>query len=94
MSHLYAAFAFLGVIWGSNFIDMEWAAALISPAQVTLLRMLFGFLTLAVVAGRRRVTSRIQFRFLPHFYGRPRHGVLLRCLRAAWSSCHRVSQAS
>ena len=38
------AFLFLGVIWGSNFIFMKWAAEEISPAQIVLLRSVFGFL--------------------------------------------------
>lgn len=46
----YAAFAALGVIWGSNFIFVKWAAVLISPSQIVLLRVLFGFVPL-VVAG-------------------------------------------
>jgi drug/metabolite transporter (DMT)-like permease len=63
----YAAFVFLGLLWGSNFIYMKWAAALISPAQIVLLRVLFGFLPLAVAAWRKRVISRRQLRLLPHF---------------------------
>lgn len=41
------AFVFLGVLWGSNFIYMKWATALISPIQVAFLRVFFGFLPLA-----------------------------------------------
>ena len=40
----YLAFALLGVIWGSNFIFMKWAAEDISPSQIVLLRVVFGFL--------------------------------------------------
>ncbi|WP_409522352.1 DMT family transporter [Nitrincola sp. MINF-07-Sa-05] len=40
------AFITLGVIWGSNFIFMKWAAEVITPSQTTLLRVLFGFLPL------------------------------------------------
>ncbi|WP_419911122.1 hypothetical protein [Hoeflea sp.] len=32
-----AAFWFLGLVWGSNFIFMKWAAELIAPAQIVLL---------------------------------------------------------
>jgi len=63
----YIAFVFLGLLWGSNFIYMKWAAALISPAQIVLLRVFFGFLPLAFVAWRKRVIAREQLRLLPHF---------------------------
>jgi len=63
----YLLFACLGLIWGSNFIYMKWAAALISPAQIVLLRVFFGFLPLAFVAWRKRVIARTQLRLLPHF---------------------------
>ncbi|OLU29089.1 hypothetical protein BVH03_11410 [Pseudomonas sp. PA15(2017)] len=52
-----AVCAFLGVIWGSNFIFVKMAAAFISPLQITLLRALFGLtpvLTYAVITGAMR----------------------------------------
>lgn len=67
MRRTYLAFACLGLFWGSNFIYMKWAAALISPAQIVLLRVFFGFLPLAVAAWRKRVIERSQLRLLPHF---------------------------
>jgi drug/metabolite transporter (DMT)-like permease len=63
----YAAFVFLGLIWGSNFIYMKWAAALISPEQIVLLRVFFGFLPLAFAAWHKGVINRSQARHLPHF---------------------------
>lgn len=63
----YVAFALLGLFWGSNFIYMKWAAELITPAQITILRVFFGFLPLAVVAFRKGVIHRDQVRHLPHF---------------------------
>jgi EamA-like transporter family len=48
------AFLFLGVIWGSNFIFMKWAAEEISPAQVVLLRAVFGFLPVFLYALSQR----------------------------------------
>jgi drug/metabolite transporter (DMT)-like permease len=63
----YVAFVLLGLIWGSNFTYMKWASALISPAQITLLRVLFGFLPLAVVAWRKGVIDRSQVKHVPHF---------------------------
>ncbi|WP_232316458.1 DMT family transporter [Candidatus Burkholderia verschuerenii] len=62
-----AAFVFLGVLWGSNFIYMKWATELISPMQVAFLRVLFGFIPLAVFAWRKRAIERTQLRMLPHF---------------------------
>jgi drug/metabolite transporter (DMT)-like permease len=67
MRRTYIAFVCLGLIWGSNFIYMKWAGALISPAQIVLLRVFFGFLPLAFVAWRRGVIDRSQLRLLPHF---------------------------
>lgn len=62
-----AAFVLLGLIWGSNFIYMKWAAVLISPTQIAFLRVLFGFLPLAWAAWRKGVIRRSQTRHLPHF---------------------------
>ncbi len=64
----YLVFALLGLFWGSNFIYMKWAAELITPAQITLLRVFFGFLPLALVAWRKQVIHRDQVRHLPHFF--------------------------
>ena len=67
MRFTYLAFVLLGLFWGSNFIYMKWAAELITPAQITLLRVFFGFLPLAAVAWRAGVIRRDQLRHLPHF---------------------------
>lgn len=67
MPRAYAALIALGLIWGSNFIYMKWATALISPSQVVFLRVLFGFLPLAVMALRAGAITRDQLRHLPHF---------------------------
>lgn len=61
------AFVALGVIWGSNFIFMKWAAELISPLQVTLLRVLFGFLPILIFALYRRELHLSDLRHWPHF---------------------------
>ncbi len=51
MKHLaYLAFGLLGLVWGTNFIFMKWAAALITPGQIVLLRVLFGFLPVLLLA--------------------------------------------
>ena len=61
------AFAALGLIWGSNFIFMKWAAELISPIQVVFLRTLFGFLPILMLALYRRALRRTDLRHWPHF---------------------------
>lgn len=61
------AFAALGIIWGSNFIFMKWAAALITPAQIVFLRVLFGFLPILVLARYRGALSWRDLRHWRHF---------------------------
>lgn len=67
MFRAHVALVVLGVVWGSNFIYMKWATALISPAQTVFLRVLFGFLPLLLIAWRSRAINRQQLRHLPHF---------------------------
>ncbi|WP_025591235.1 DMT family transporter [Agrobacterium tumefaciens] len=64
----YLVFALLGLFWGSNFIYMKWAAELITPGQITLLRVFFGFLPLAFVAWRKGVIHLDQVRHMPHLF--------------------------
>lgn len=45
---------------------MKWATVPTSPAQTAFLRVLFGFLPLAVIAWRSDVITRSQFLHLPH----------------------------
>jgi drug/metabolite transporter (DMT)-like permease len=61
------AFVVLGLIWGSNFIFMKWAAELITPGQIVLLRVLFGFLPILVLALYRRALRVADLRHWPHF---------------------------
>lgn len=67
MFRAYTALVLLGVIWGSNFIFMKWATALITPSQTVFLRVLFGFIPLALIAWRHKVITREQLAYLPHF---------------------------
>lgn len=67
MFRAYTALILLGVIWGSNFIFMKWATALITPSQTVFLRVLFGFIPLALIAWRHKVIKRGQLVYLPHF---------------------------
>ena len=61
------AFLALGLIWGSNFIFMKWAAAWISPAQIVLLRVLFGFIPILGLALYRGALRIKDLRHWPHF---------------------------
>ncbi len=67
MFRVYAALTLLGVIWGSNFIFMKWATDLISPAQTVFLRVLLGFLPLAMITWRSKIITRKQLPHIPHF---------------------------
>lgn len=65
----------LGVIWGSNFIFMKWATDYISPLQVVLARVLFGFLPVLIYALANRQLKLSDLRFAGHF-------VAMACLAA------------
>lgn len=61
------AFLLLGLVWGSNFLFMKWAVALISPAQVVFLRVLFGFLPVLALALYKRALRPTDLRHWRHF---------------------------
>lgn len=63
----FFAFALLGLLWGTNFIFMKWAVEWISPAQIVLLRMAFGFVPIFVYALIRRSLSWSHLRHAHHF---------------------------
>lgn len=63
----YLGFIALGLIWGTNFLYMKWAAAWITPEQIVLLRVLFGFVPILLLALARRALAWSQLRDLPHF---------------------------
>ena len=65
---VYPAFALLGVIWGTNFIFMKWSADWITPAQIVLLRILFGFVPILVLAMIRRSLEWAHLRHIHHFF--------------------------
>lgn len=67
MARAYAALVLIGFVWGSNYIYIKMATAVIDPLQVVFLRVLAGFLPLALVAWRAGVLNRSQLRHLPHF---------------------------
>ena len=63
----YFAFAALGIIWGSNFLFMKWAAEYVSPSQIVFLRIFFGFLPLLAYALYRRELRLSHWRYWYHF---------------------------
>jgi drug/metabolite transporter (DMT)-like permease len=63
----YLAFALLGLIWGSNFIFMKWAAKYISPIQIVLLRVVFGFIPILFFALVKRALRWEHVRYIHHF---------------------------
>jgi len=62
------AFIALGLIWGSNFIFMKWASETLTAGQITLLRVVFGFLPVLVYAVVRGALDRRHLRYLHHFF--------------------------
>lgn len=67
MSTPRLAFVLLGLIWGSNFLFMKWAVAVITPVQVVFLRVLFGFVPILLLALYRRALRKSDLRHWPHF---------------------------
>ena len=61
------AFCFLGLVWGSNFIFVKWAAVHIAPVQITLLRVIFGFIPVFLYALWRGDLRWSQLRHAHHF---------------------------
>lgn len=61
------AFALLGLVWGSNFIYMKYAAAYINPMQIVFLRLVFGFVPVAVYAVATNALRWGQLKYFFHF---------------------------
>ncbi|QXI26298.1 DMT family transporter [Pseudomonas vanderleydeniana] len=64
---VYPAFVLLGIVWGSNFIFMKWATETISPLQTVLLRVLFGFVPVLILALSRCALKWSHARYAHHF---------------------------
>lgn len=62
-----AAFAFLGIIWGTNFIFMRQASEWVSPVQIVFLRVLCGFVPIAVMAWMQKAVRREHLKYTGHF---------------------------
>ncbi len=63
----YLAFLFLGIVWGTNFIFVQWAAAYITTGQIVLLRALFGVVPVFLYALLSGALSFSHLRHLHHF---------------------------
>lgn len=62
------AFIFLGIVWGSNFIYMKMAVELVTPMQVVLIRVVAGFLLVAVYAWLTGAIIKAHLRHIGHFF--------------------------
>ena len=58
---------FLGLIWGTNFLFMKMAVAVVSPLEVVWLRTLFGALPIGMFALATRSLDWRDWRYLHHF---------------------------
>ena len=63
----YILFWLLGIVWGTSFIFMKMASEYISPAQIVLLRLVFGFIPIAIYAWHKRVLKISHARHIGHF---------------------------
>ncbi len=63
----WAAFLLLALIWGANFIFVQWAAEHVTPLQITLLRVVLGFLPILALGLATGVLAWGHTRHLHHF---------------------------
>ena len=63
----YLAYLALGIIWGTNFLYMKWAAQLITPIQIVFLRVLFGFFPVLIYAILQQQIRRSHLKSAHHF---------------------------
>lgn len=67
-SFAYAVFVVLGILWGSNFLFMKLAVAVLLPIQVVCLRIFFGTLPILIFATFRMALSWKDFRNSHQFF--------------------------
>ncbi|MEC2531340.1 DMT family transporter, partial [Bacillus cereus] len=63
----YIAYLTLGVIWGTNFLFMKWAAVHIDPLQIVFLRVLAGFIPVFLYALIKRQIKLSHIKYIHHF---------------------------
>lgn len=66
-ANVWWVMGFIGVVWGSNFITMKMATDYITPMQVVLVRVFFGFMPIALYASYKGVLRWQHLRFTHHF---------------------------
>jgi len=70
------AWLLLGLIWGTNFVFIKWSTDVVSPPQVTLVRVLVGFIIVALYAS---ITGQLKLSHLKYSL----HFFVMSCLAAA-----------
>lgn len=63
-----AAFWFLGIVWGSNFIYMKMASEYLSASQIVLFRVLFGFIPVAFYSYYSGAIKKSHIKHLKHYF--------------------------
>ncbi|WP_117234879.1 DMT family transporter [Vibrio maerlii] len=63
----WVAFAFVGMVWGSNFVFMKLASDYITPMQIVFWRVLFGFVPIAFFACAKKTLSLSHLKHGHHF---------------------------
>lgn len=64
----YTAYLALGIIWGTNFLFMKWAAVHITPSQIVFLRVAAGFIPVFVYALFKRQLKFSHLSYIHHFF--------------------------
>ncbi|WP_240903964.1 DMT family transporter [Bacillus sp. N1-1] len=64
----YLAYLSLGIIWGTNFLFMKWAAVHISPLQIVFLRVVAGFIPVFLYALVKKQLKFSHFSHVHHFF--------------------------
>lgn len=64
----FVVFGLLGVIWGSNFIFMKWAADYFDANQIVFWRVFFGFVPIALYALLTGAMRLHHVRLIGHFF--------------------------
>lgn len=63
----YIIYLVLAIVWGTNYITTKWAAALISPPQIVLLRVFFGLIPVIIYALVTRQLKIQHLKYSHHF---------------------------
>ncbi len=64
----YLAYLSLGLIWGTNFLFMKWAAVIITPEQIVFLRILAGLIPVLSYALMTKQMKFKHFKYVHHFF--------------------------